>query len=276
MKFEIVSDNGKNYLRIPFFKEDGITEFLSKYERNILEINSISGISKGVKKRIEGETYLVFPISVCISLKEKFNRENLNVDLFRDFFTELRQVYENMNSYLLDSSMICLNPEYIFYDEKAGRYIFLPIDERKDNMAEKYESLFTFFADVCSVEEKELLEFIFESFSTLSENGFDEMVFVKEVICHKFEKQIVDEPEEFYEYEEEIKEEEIDETTKIRAILVISGILIVLAFGFSYIFREEFKFSIMGMVTCTLAVGLLGYAVLKNVSINSKNKAAKN
>lgn len=271
MKLEMVSEEGKNYLRIPFFNNDEMAEVLSEYEINILETNFIKGIAKVKKKRLEGKTYLLFSLSGCISLKEKFEREYLNVDLFCAFFTELLQIKENIKSYLLDPSKICLKPEYIFYDEKEGCYIFILIDEQANSVAEQYEKLLTFFADVCSVDEKGLLEFIFESFSSLNEISFDEMAFLKGTICHKYEKQIVEEQKIFYE-EEVFEEEKTEEISKTKSILIVSGMLVVLAFWLTFVCREEFKYSVAGMAAILLAVGLTGYEVSKNVIQNIKKK----
>ena len=271
MKKEIITEEGKRYLKIPFYINDGKTEFLSEYEINILETNTIKGIAKVTRKKSEGEIYFLFSVSASISLKEKFDREYLNISSFRNLFKELLQVYKNMKTYLLDTSMICLKPEYIFYDEKEGQYIFMPVDEQSDSVAEKYENLLTFFADICSVDEKNLLEFIFESFSSLNESGFDEEDFIKRIIHHKYEKQVEVETENIYE-EQLIEEEEIEETPKMKGTLIISGLLIVLAFGLSFVCREEFKYSVAGMAACLLAVGLMGYEVSKKVIQTFKHK----
>ena len=271
MKLEIISEEGKAYLTIPLFNNDEKTEVLTEYEINVLEINSIKGIAKVTKKKLEGKTCLMFSLSGYISLVEKFERDYLNVDLFRVFFTELSQIKENIKSYLLDPSKICLKPEYIFYDEKEGRYIFIPIDEQENGIAEKYEKLLTFFADICSVDEKSLLEFIFESFSSLNENTFDEMAFLKGAICHKYEEQIVEEMVDFCE-KEIFEEEEIEETPKTKGILIISGMLVVLAFWLTFMCREEFKYSVSGMAAILLAVGLTGYEISKNVIRKIKKK----
>ena len=252
------------------FDEFGNNEILSQYEINILETDSVKGISNVIKKKINGEWYLMFQISTCISLKEKFEREYLNVEEFCMFFKELLQVYENMKIFLLDISRICLEPKYIFFNEKERKYVFLPIDGQEENVVEKYENLFTFFADICSVDENTLLEFIFDTFSSLSENGFDEMAFIKDIIYHKYEKSIVVEEEELN-IEEVIVEEDFGEVFKIKGILIISGEMLFLAFWFVYICQEEFKYSVVGIALSILAVVLIGYELSKKIFPTEKN-----
>lgn len=263
MNCEIVVEDGNKYIK------DSMNE-LSEYEKNILETNYIKGLPKIIKKKMEGETYLLFNISTCISLRQKFESEHLNGELFRVFFKELLLLYENMKPYLLDRTIISLNPEYIFYDEKEKKYIYLPIDKKINNVIEKYENILTFFADVCCVEEKLLLEFIFESFGSLNENCFNEMEFIKSLIHHKYEKEVILEINEFC--EEEIIDEEVEETSKQKGILILSGVLIVLAFWFSFMCQEEFKYSIAGMAISILSVGLIGYVVLKGILEEVRNR----
>jgi len=264
MSCEIVVEDGKKYIKKP-------TIGLSEYEINILESNYIKGLPKVVKKKMEGDSYFLFDISSCISIREKLEKEYLDAELFCVFFKELLQVYENMKQYLLEGTIICLNPEYIFYDEKENKYTFLPIDTKRNNIVEKYETILTFFADVCCIEEKSLLEFIFESFGLLNETCFDEIEFIKGIIYHKYEKQVVYEPELSCE-DEILVEEDLEESSKSKGIFIISGILIVLAYWFSFMCQEEFKYCIAGMATAILAVILIGYVVLKRIFEEVKNK----
>lgn len=270
MKWERVSEEGKRYLKIPLFNECEKNEILSEYEINILNTDSVKGMAKVIKKKMNGEWYLLFQISTCISLKEKFEQEYLNVEEFCTFFKELLQVYDNMKVFLLDRSMLCLEPEYIFFNEKERKYVFLPIDGQVENVAEKYEILFTFFADICSVDESPLLEYIFDAFSSLSENGFDEMSFVKDIIYHRYEKSIVIE-EEDTNIEEADVEEDFGEVSKIKGTLIISGGMLFLAFWFVYICQEMFTYSVVGIALSILAVLLIGYTLSKKIYKTKKN-----
>ena len=60
-------------------------------------------------------------------------------------------------------------------------------------------------------------------------------------------------------------DKEVEETFKQKGIFILSGVLIILAFWFSFMCQEEFKYSIAGMATSILAVGLIGYIVLKSI-----------
>lgn len=264
MNNEILSEDGRLYVKTPLYREDGEPVF-SDYECSVLEMAQIAGLAQPSKRRIDGENYFVFSIHTYISLKERFSKEILNKELFCQFFEELLRLYENMRTYLLDNNSVSLEPGYIFYDEKDDRYIFLPIAEPESPISKKYETLLTFFADICSVEEKDVLEFIFEAFGFLNNEGFEEISFIKEIVNYKYRIEKKNEQEDLYAYEsfDDDSEVETDEKPKIKGTFIISNILLLIAFWFSYVCKYEFKYGVVSMAAVFIAVGLMGYEVLK-------------
>lgn len=274
MKHELILENGKKYIKIPFYKKDGVSVCFSKYEENMLETDQIDGIAKIIKRVMDGEIYYLFTISGYISVKDFFSKGILTKELFGELFEELLQLFEKMKTHLLDGRMLCLEPEYIFYDEKYKRYIFLPIADCMERTAEKYEKLFTFFADVCPIEEKELLEYIFESFGSINHENFEEISFIKDVVEYSYKKE--KKQEVMPEYEEEIfkdtEDDETEEEPKIKGIFIISLLLLLLSFWFSYVCKYEFKNGIAGMAAVLLAIGLMVYEVVKILRSQFKTK----
>ena len=266
MNRKFVTEEGEPYVKIPLYDKEAENPMVfSEYECNMLEMSQISEMAKASKKNINGENYLFFSIYGCVPLDERFGKEVLDMELFCEFFETLLRLYENMRICLLDKNMICLEPEYIFFNEKERRYVFLPISEPSNKGAKKYEKLFTFFADICSVEEKELLEFIFEAFSMLGEEGFEEIAFLKDVVRYKYRDKTVKQQEDIY-YEECFDEEDIEkmeEKSPIRVTFIASMVLLLISFWLSYVCKYEFKYSVVSIAAIFLAVGLMGYEVLK-------------
>ena len=58
-------------------------------------------------------------------------------------------------------------------------------------------------------------------------------------------------------------EVETDEKPKIKGTFIISIILLLIAFWFSYVCKYEFKYGVVSMAAVFIAVGLMGYEVLK-------------
>lgn len=267
MKSEMVSEEGRTYIKIPFYREDNATPFFSEYESNILENTVMEGVLKAIKRTNGDETYLMFCVSSLISLNERFNKETLNINMFCDFFEELLRVFGTMGMYLLDRSTICLEPEYIFYNAKQKKYVFLPIVEYANHSLIRYEGLLTFFADVCPVEDKELLEFIFETYSSLNEEGFDEVSFLKDVAGYKYKIKSEEEPKEKVVYEDvdNTNEEVVEKETKVKGTFIVSMFLLLFAFWTSYMCNNEFKYGVVSMAAVLLAAALLGYEVYKEI-----------
>ena len=273
---EKITEDGKTYIKIPYYRENSKTTVFPEYEMNVLENIRIQGMSTAIRRNVKREVYFLFPVISCITMKEKFQREYLDKDAFCVFFEELLQVYENMEIYLIDKKLICLEPEYIFFDETEGKYVFLPVGSESKNVLDNYEKLFTFFADICSVEEKGLLEFIFESFTSLNRSSFNEEDFLKNIVKYRYRKEKEEEIREDSHVEEFEDEEEceIEETSKSKGILVIGILLLFLAFWLSYMCKEEFRYSVAGIAACLLSICLLGYEVVKKVMEVVKGKPA--
>lgn len=270
MEIEIISEMGMRFVRMPFRSET--EEIMSEYESNILKNANITGLAEVSTQVVDGCTYLLFPIYSYISLEEKLNRELLNQTTFSDFFGQLRKVYENLQMYLLDGNLITLEPEYIFYNPQEQRYIFLPAISEKNSISQKYEKLFTFLADKCPIEEKELLGFIFENFSLLSEEQFEPMSFLKYITEYQFEKEEINYVDTLIE-EKDDEIEKVDKSKTGGTILVV-GLLLLLAICFSLLADREFKYGIVSVAASFLAVGIMGIQVFKIMKVSKKSAEA--
>ena len=276
MTREKIVEGEKVYIQIPYYREGGKTTIFPEYEMNVLENIQIEGVSKPIKRTIKGEVYFWFSVTSYITIKEKFQREYLDKESFCQFFEELLQVYEKIQIYLLDRKLVCLEPEYIFYDEKEKNYVFLAVGEEQKQILDCYEELFIFFADICSVEEKKLLEFLFETFTDLNRNTFDEMQFLKNIVKYKYEKEMeeIKEIDDIKTFEEEDTYEE-EELPKMKGTMIIGIVLLFLSFWFSFMCEEEFRYAVAGMAACLLAICLLGYEVVKKVMDVIKKKSVE-
>ena len=275
MKIEIITEMGIRQLKIMLNEgEEGQAEsgaaVLPEYEYNILETVKINGLANISKQLIDGNIYIIIPIYSYISLEEKLEKDSLDIDMFKELFKQLLAVWEKIQVYLLDGKSICLNPRYIFYDEQEEQYIFLPIDNEAISILEKFEQLFTFFVDICPIEEKELLGFIFESFNILGNDSFEPIAFMKYLICYDFSMEpesspvLMDTVVVDGDANEDFEEENYEKTKSI-GIVSISVFLLVFAFCLTYLLSYEFKYSAVSIAATFLAVGLMAFQVFKTI-----------
>lgn len=242
---------------------------LSDYDYNMLKSAYIPGIIKMKRQIIDGKKFLIVPVNKYIPLTQKLIGKSLNVEVFRDFFKQLLITYEGMQSYLLDESMICLDPDYIYFDVTQNRYIFIPISEKDQSVHEKFDKLFTFFIDWCDLEEKELLGFIFEVYSLLEEQKWDILSLVKYIYDYKFEekKDLFEKECEIFEQENadiEVEDEDMKlEKSKIIGVFIVSVLLLMLAFYFSYVITYDFKYNVLSIVVSFLATGLMAFQIYR-------------
>lgn len=281
MKTDLVNEMGMRYLKIPYYSENEKNEntaaVLQEYEYNILESNKISGLACVSKRVVNEKTYLLIPISSYISLEEKLQKDSLNVDLFREFFKQLLAVYENIQLYLLDGNSICLDPSYIYFDEMEKHFIFIPVVDKDISILEKFERLFTFFVDICPLEEKELLGFIFENFNVLAEDSFETVSFIQYLIHYEFHIKLKNETADINtilenrQQEEEFEEKDFEKTKNI-TIFIICGVLLVLAFSLTYLMEYEFKYNVISIAASVLATGVMAFQVFRMTKHLPKNQ----
>lgn len=242
---------------------------LSDYDYNMLKSADIPGIIKMKKKIIDGQNYLSISVGTYIPLTQQLVGKSLNKEMFCDFFRQLLITYEGLQSYLLEESMICLDPDYIFYDNTKYKYMFLPISEKEQSIQQKFEKLLTFFIDWCDLEEKELLGFVFELYSLLEKQTWDCLSLVKYIHEYKFEKSNSLIKNECDIFEEEIVDTEVEyeekgaDKSKIIGVFIVCAILLMFAFYFSYVVPYKFKYFVISVVVSFLATGLMAYQVYR-------------
>ena len=278
---EKVTEMNLNYLKIPFYQMNGQdadqNPIMTEYEYTLLENAGIPGIAKVSKQLEEGKVFLMYSISSYISLEEKIAKGCLNKEVFFFFFKQLIKMYENIQLYLLDFNSLNLNPAYIFYDERTKQYVFLIGTADRGSILEKFENLLTFFADICPIEQQELLEYIFELFGSLSESNFEAHAFLKYILKCKFEDSKNEGDTKPVVLEEDVvlnNESDTElETKKNISSYLISVVCLVLAVFFAFFVEYEFKYCVVGMTLGLLATGFMVFQVYSTIEHKRKSQS---
>lgn len=278
---EIITEMGLRYIKIPFYFQNGEDDdregIMSEYEYTLLETTHIPGIAKVSKQIVEGKTFLLYSVHSYVSLEEKTCRDGLDKYIFCDFFKQLLRVYENIQMYLLDGNFLCLNPSYIFYDEKEKKYIFMLANVEQCPISKKLEKLLTFFADVCPIEQQELLEFIFDSFGNLDEVSFEMHSFINSIAEHRFVETEKEDDTDLFDCQDivdaDIEPEEAFEKTKSKSVYVVCIMFLIIAVFFGYFVEYEFKYSVVSMTSALLATGFMAFQVYRTVKCELKRRS---
>lgn len=277
---ERVVEMGASYIKVPFYQvaDRGMDRkaILNEYEYTLLENTKIPGIAKVSKRLEDGNEKLLYLVSSCVSLENRMSKDELDEEMFLDFFRQLMKVYEKIQSYLLDFEAVNLNPEHIFYDEEKKLYIFLIGYIDNATIVEKFEMLLTFFADVCPIGRQELLEYIFELFGSLSEEKYEVYSFMQKIIVHQFEDPMEEELDVcMFDEETDINElsEKAFEKKKSMSIYIVSICFLILSVFFAFFVKYEFKYCIVSMVLSLMATGFMSFSVVRTVKYGMKIKS---
>lgn len=281
---EKITEMGMNYIKIACCKSGTNEDILTKYEHNMLKNTDIPGLIPVSRQLCEEGIVYLYPISSYTILEGKWKNQELDMETFLDFFRQLNELYETLQKYLLDINALNLSPDYIFYDEKNRKYMFLMGVEDRESGGEKFEKLLTFFTDICSVKEQKLLEFIFELYGNLYRDNFEAYSFVKNIVGYKDmrapdEIQLSPDMEEadFGKDQGDISEEKepslneadygFEKKKDLCLYLLCAGCLSAAVF-LGFFWEYQFEYSVISIVLSVLAVGLNSFQFYKRIRQN--------
>jgi len=158
---EIVENLNNRYIRKSFLQERD--EGLEGYRVRMLQANKIPGLVKVDRRCLDGCTYLYYDITRMRSMQEK--EPVINVEMMDAFVEELEQLLGELEEYLLVQQEVCLRPEYIWSDEKIGKWRFVYIPEYKSGSQKDIEGLLEFLMDHIDSRDENGLERFYDFYS---------------------------------------------------------------------------------------------------------------
>lgn len=109
----------------------------------MLRENEIPGLLKIQIKYIDETTQYQYDISGKTSLKTMFEKRKLHCKEIKDIVNHLLATMQEMRKYMLDSSKLIMDPEFIFYEKEQYYFCYHPASDEK--LTEKFHRLTEFF-----------------------------------------------------------------------------------------------------------------------------------
>lgn len=100
--------------------------FGEKYEEMVLNKQEIPGLIMFYETENMGDAYLVYLLEFRKNFIEKLEGKRMGCDQMESFIKSLVQVMNMVNEYLLDPSNLVLEMSYIYENETAWSYIYIP------------------------------------------------------------------------------------------------------------------------------------------------------
>ena len=156
-------------------------EYGKDYQLKMLEKNKIAGLVSLECQFIDNKSNFVYDVSNMISLKRRFEEEDLNFAHLHEFVKRLIEILDEIGRYLLSPDALVLEPSLIYWNHKEWNFVYLPA--KKSNLNKSFHELTEYFVKILDYNEVESIKFAnFLHKETLMEN------FVLEEIFDKYEE----------------------------------------------------------------------------------------
>ncbi len=129
------------------------------YQRKMVTKNKIMGLLESQERHINGEMLLYYEITSRQSLASIYDGKSIGMEQLCRFFLQLKRVNEHLQKYLLDSSCLILQPEYIFQNIESGEFYFLYYPDSEEG---KFSELLDFLMSRVNNEDMEAVVMVYK------------------------------------------------------------------------------------------------------------------
>lgn len=119
----------------------------------MLRENEIQGLLKIQIKYIDDNTQYHYDVSGKVSLKTMFEKRKLRCEEIRGIVNALLETMQEMRKYMLDSSKLIMDPEFIFCERDQYYFCYHPASD--EQLTSKFHSLTEFFVREVDYQDRE-------------------------------------------------------------------------------------------------------------------------
>lgn len=158
MDIGYTKENRKSYMVIHQEADETKTAF----QRKMLEAVPLKSVLPMKSRIIDGETYNYYDISSRITMRQLFGSRYIDMDDLERLRKDIQSVYSEMDQYLLDSEQILMDPDFIFYNYAADKYLFTyNISEDTARGSASAEKLMEYLLERVSPNDRQASDYIY-------------------------------------------------------------------------------------------------------------------
>ncbi|MDD3368623.1 MAG: DUF6382 domain-containing protein [Lachnospiraceae bacterium] len=167
MELEYRKEGNRNYIR--YRKNSAENEI---FTARMLEQNNIPGLLKTFCKNINDEQFIYYDITSLQSLENILLKKSMNEDDMNALFHSLQTVNCKMEEYLLDTEMLIIKENCIFYNLDTKEFLFLCDPYEKEEKIEQWGDFVEYLITKTDIENVTLLEKIYSVYDHVMNNTF--------------------------------------------------------------------------------------------------------
>jgi len=153
---EVVEGLNNRYVRMLI--RENRREGMEGYRSRIVQKNKITHLLRIDKRYIDGAEYFYFDITGLKSMRQLVSEEAMTVEKMNAFIDALEETLQKVEEYLLLQAELCLQPEYVLYDEKHEKWRFMYVPDYEGQQAVDIGELVEVIMDRVDCENEDDLE----------------------------------------------------------------------------------------------------------------------
>jgi len=181
--FIIENSLNNSYLIGEVADESKNTLFTSR----MISENRIPGCLQLNIRNIDGKQQYVYDITDKKPLSERYNNRSIDYFECRSILSGLKEILRNLNEYLLESSCLLIDPEYIFFDSSLKNIEFVIYPFLEANTEEAINSFLEFLLMKIDHEDERLVSLAYQTYAKVLEGdiSFSEINLANESANYK-------------------------------------------------------------------------------------------
>lgn len=157
-----------NRVYLHIYRENSYEE---DYQMPMLHQNKIPGLLTVNGCEIEGKSRYTYEASGLISMTTRYEKVCIRKEEIQKFITEILEMTERLQEYMLNPGCLILEPEYIFYGRGGWHFCYLPDLEK--SMDEAFHKLTEYFVKLLDYEDTEGIFLAYELHKATLQEHYD-------------------------------------------------------------------------------------------------------
>lgn len=135
-----IDDTKKDKIQQEGIEKEKIKKEQNYYQERMITDNKISYLLECKIRYVDGERFFYYEISSKQSIRTMYLKKKIQYDRLCHLFEQIRDVFLELEKYLLDSRCLILDPDYIYGNPETGEFYFLYYPQSITELEESFVS----------------------------------------------------------------------------------------------------------------------------------------
>ncbi len=187
---EVIQEQGRSILVI-----DDMTDSQNEYMKHMIVENAVAGLLSCKPGLFDNKKVLKYDVTNMMPVRKKYENMEMSSADISSFLVSIAEAFATGRQYLLDESYFLIDPDYIFYDLAANRFLMLyaPYEVNEDkavNNNNKFRVLSEYLLDKVDHRDSVAVDIVYSLYKMSKESLFSLEAFCSLYCMEKTEKEV--------------------------------------------------------------------------------------